>query len=80
MSGPRSSGSKYLYEPFDAAAARIESNERVNAERWAGLEQRLKTIEASLERLERRLWLALYGAVAVGLTRGIQALLDFTTN
>lgn len=80
MSGNRSSGSRYLYEPFDAAAARIETNERVNAERWTGLERRLTTIEASLERLERRLWLALYGVVAFVLTRGIQALLEFTTN
>lgn len=80
MSGHRSSGSRYLYEPFDAAAARIETNERVNAERWTGLERRLKMIEASLERLERRLWLAVYGVVAFGLTRGIQALLEFTSN
>lgn len=80
MTVRRSSGSRYLYEPFDATAAKVESNERVNAERWAALERRLKMIEASLERLERRLWLALYGAVAFGLTRGIQALLDFTSN
>lgn len=80
MSGHRSSGSRYLYEPFDAAAARIETNERVNAERWTGLERRLTTIEASLERLERRLWLAVYGVIAVVLTRGVQALLEFTTN
>mgnify|MGYP001825197072 FL=1 len=80
MSGLRSCGSRYLSEPFDAAAARIETNERVIAERWTGLERRLSTIEASLERLERRLWLAVYGVVAFGLTRGIQALLDFTTN
>lgn len=80
MSGHRGSGSRFLYEPFDAAAARIETNERVNAERWTGLERRLKMIEASLERLERRLWLAVYGVVAFGLTRGIQALLEFTSN
>lgn len=80
MNGRRSSGSRYLYEPFDAAAARIETNERVNAERWMALERRLTVIEASLERLERRLWLALYGVVAFVLTRGVQALLEFTTN
>lgn len=80
MSVHRGSGSRYLYEPFDAAAARIESNERVNEERWAGLERRLTTIEASLERLERRLWLAVYGVVAFVLMRGVQALLEFATN
>jgi hypothetical protein len=81
MSGHRGrGGSRYLYEPFDAAAARIETNERVNAERWAALEHRLNTIESTLERLERRLWLAVYGVIAFGLTRGIQSLLEFTSN
>jgi len=56
------SGSKYLYEPFDAASARIEAHERVTEERWQGLERRLQAIEAMLERLERRMWLAVYGA------------------
>ncbi len=61
----RSGGSRYLYEPFDAASARIEANERVIAERWQGLERRLQTIESTLERLERRLWLAVYGAAGM---------------
>ncbi len=61
----RRSGSKYLYEPFDAASARIEAHERVTEERWQGLERRLQAIEAMLERLERRMWLAVYGAAAM---------------
>lgn len=61
----RSGGSRYLYEPFDAANARIEANERVINERWRGLERRLQMIESTLERLERRLWLAVYGAAAM---------------
>jgi hypothetical protein len=47
-------GSRYLYDSFDAAAARIEANERVADERWTGLEYRLGQIEGSLERLEKR--------------------------
>ena len=39
-------GSRYLYDSFDAAAARIEANERVAEERWAGLEYRLGQIGA----------------------------------
>ncbi|MCP5074620.1 MAG: hypothetical protein GY947_15200 [Rhodobacteraceae bacterium] len=70
-----SGGSRYLYEPFEAAA-RLETHERVTDERWRSLERRLATIEAALERLEKRLWLAVYGVVAVVLARGIQALLD----
>lgn len=61
----RGGGSRYLYEPFDAANARIEANERVIAERWHGLERRLVMIENTLERLEKRLWLAVYGAAGM---------------
>lgn len=54
-------GSKFLYEPFDAAHARIDANERVFEERWNALEHTLDHIEKALDRLERRLWLAVYG-------------------
>ncbi len=64
MSKPRG-GSKYLYEPFDAASARIDAHERVTDERWIGLERRLTMIEKSLERLEKRMWLAVYGAASL---------------
>ena len=55
-------GSRFLYEPFDVASARIEVNERIAEERWAQLERRLNQIEVSLDRLEKRIWLAAYGA------------------
>ncbi|MCP5085888.1 MAG: hypothetical protein GY952_03655 [Rhodobacteraceae bacterium] len=64
-------GSRYLYEPFEAAA-RLETHERVTDERWRSLEKRLATIEAALERLEKRLWLAVYGVAAVVLARAAQ--------
>ena len=57
-------GSRYVYESFDAAAARIEANERVAEERWSGLEYRLGLIEATLERLEKRIWIGVYGVAA----------------
>lgn len=62
-------GSRYLYDSFDSAHARIEANERVAEERWSGLEYRLARIEDMLERLERRLWLAVYGVAAVVLAQ-----------
>ena len=70
MSGLRSrgSGSRFLYEPFDAATARIEAHERVTDERWAGLERRLSTIEKSLERLEKRIWLIVFGVAGFAIT------------
>lgn len=58
-------GSRYLYAPFEVAEARIETHERVNAERWIAFERRLESIERMLERQERRIWLAVYGAAAL---------------
>lgn len=69
------SGSRFLFDSFDAAQARIEANERVMAERWAALEFRLAQIDASLERLERRIWLGVYGVAAFLLAQGAEALI-----
>lgn len=71
----REGGSRFLYDSFDAAAARIEANERVAEERWSGLEYRLGQIEGALDRLEKRIWLGVYGVAAFLLTEGAQVLL-----
>lgn len=74
--GRRSSGgSRFLYDSFDPATARIEANERVAEERWAALDFRLAQIDAALERLERRLWLGVYGVAAFLLAQGAEALI-----
>jgi len=73
---PERSGSKFLYAPFEVANARIDANERVAQERWAALEYRLGKIEASQERVEKRLWLAVYGVVAVILAQGATSLMS----
>lgn len=69
-------GSRFLYDSFDAATARIEANERVSKLQFEALADRLVRIEAMIERLEKRLWLAVYGVVAVVLTQGVISLLD----
>lgn len=69
-------GSRFLYEPFNATAAKIETIEKVNEERWKALEHRLSVIEGMLERLERRLWLAVYGIAAFVLTRAVYSLIQ----
>ena len=74
---PKGGGSRFLYEPFDATAAKIETVEKVNEERWRGLERRLNGIEAMLERLERRLWLAVYGIAAFILSQAVISLIEF---
>lgn len=68
-------GSRFLYDSFDPATARIEANERVAEERWAALEYRLGQIDAVLERLEKRIWVGVYGVAAFLLTQMAQALI-----
>ncbi len=63
-------GSRFLYDGFDAAQARIEANERVAEERWAALEFRLGKIDEALDRLERRIWLGVYGVGGISCWRG----------
>jgi predicted lysophospholipase L1 biosynthesis ABC-type transport system permease subunit len=63
--GRGSSGSRFLYEPFDVASARIEVNERIAEERWQQLERRLQHMDTTLDRLEKRMWLAVYGAASL---------------
>lgn len=73
--GQKSTGSRFLYDSFDAAHARIEANERVAEERWNGLEYRLGQIETMLERLEKRIWLGVYGVATFLLAQGAEAVL-----
>ena len=66
-------GSRFIYDSFDLAQARIDAQERVEEERRAGLEYRLTKIEEELERLEKRLWLAVYGVASGVLVHGALA-------
>jgi predicted lysophospholipase L1 biosynthesis ABC-type transport system permease subunit len=73
--GGAGGGSRFLYDSFDAAHARIEANERVAEQRWSALEYRLGQIETTLERLEKRIWLGVYGVAAFLLAQGAEAVL-----
>jgi hypothetical protein len=72
-------GSRYLYDSFEAAQARIDAQERVFEARKEALEFRMVRLEAAVERLERRLWLAVYGVAAGVLLHGALALVQMTT-
>ena len=76
---PGESGSRFVYDSFDAAAARIEANERVAEERWTALEWRLGQIDAVLERLEKRIWLGGYGVAAFLLAQMAEAVIQAAT-
>lgn len=76
MAERKAGGSRYLYEPFEYAPAhKLEANERVMEERWKALEYRLGQIEVMLERLEKRVWLTIFGVSAAILSETVTGFL-----
>lgn len=70
MAEPRS------FEGFDCAPGlRLEAHERLSAVHLAGLTHRLERLEEEQERLEKRLWLAVYGIAAAILANAFQSIL-----
>ena len=71
MSDPR--------ETFECGPSlRIEAQERMSALQFAQLNTQLGKIEAMMERLERRLWLTVYGVVGVILAQAFEQILTAT--
>ncbi|MDF1708048.1 MAG: hypothetical protein P1U72_08130 [Paracoccaceae bacterium] len=79
MSDPRAAPrdvGRYGFEAFDCAPAlRLEAHERVSTLHFEGLNRRAEKLEALVEKLEKRLWLAVYGVVAVVLAQAFQSIL-----
>ena len=72
---PREPG-RYGFEAFDCAPAlRLEAHERVSTLQIDGLNRRAEKLETLVEKLEKRLWLAVYGVVAVILAQAFQSIL-----
>ncbi len=68
---------RFGFESFDCAPGlRLEAHERVAKLQFDGLNRRLDKIELLIERLERRLWLAVYGVVGVILAQAVQSILS----
>jgi len=62
--------------PFACAPGlKLEAHERLSAMQMQALNDRLERYELLLERMERRLWLTVYGVVGVILAQGVQGLL-----
>ncbi|MGR3837517.1 MAG: GTA head formation protein, RCAP_rcc01685 family [Cognatishimia sp.] len=68
---------RYGFEAFDCAPAlRLEAHERVAKLQFDSLNKRLDRIEELIERLDRRLWLTVYGVVGVILAQAFGSLLQ----
>lgn len=64
------------YEPFDCAPGlRLAAHERVTEVLHDNLNRRLDRLEKMMERLEKRLWLAVYGVAAAILSQAVQSFL-----
>ncbi len=64
------------FERFECAPGlRLQAHEKVSEIHHENLVSRLARIEAMMERLERRLWLGVYGVVAVILAQAVQSFL-----
>jgi len=69
-------GSRFLYEPLEYGPKEVrEAQEKVLQMQFEGIDMRLTRIEALMERLERRLWLAVYGVVAAVLVQAFQPIM-----
>ncbi|MWD28082.1 hypothetical protein E0K89_011395 [Aquicoccus sp. SCR17] len=70
-------GGRYGFESFDCAPAlRLEAHERVAQLQFEALEARLDRIELLMERLEKRLWLTVYGVAGMVLAQAAMRVLD----
>ena len=68
---------RYGFEQFDCAPAlRLEAHERVAKLHIDGLNRRLDKNEEMMERMEKRLWLTVYGVVGVILAQAFQGILN----
>ena len=70
-------GSKFIDRPFVWHEQRLEAQERIMALQFGQVVRRLERIESLIEGLEKRLWMTVYGVVAVILTQAVQSILQF---
>jgi hypothetical protein len=70
---------EHFAERFECAPGlKLQAHERVSQIYRENMIQRLERIEMMMERLERRLWLTVYGVVAVILAQAVQSFLVVT--
>lgn len=72
-----SDSTRIAYESFECGPAlRLEAHERVSRLQIDGLKTQLERQEQIIERLERRLWLTVYGIVGVILAQAFQSIIE----
>lgn len=74
---PEVEGSRFAAPPPGWHEHRFETQERIMALQFGQVEKRLERIEFLMGALEKRLWITVYGVVAVILTQAVQGILDY---
>jgi len=68
-----------IFERFDCAPGlRLQAHEQLAQLHYDTINRRLERLELMMERLEKRLWLTVYGVVAVILAQAFQSFLAVT--
>jgi hypothetical protein len=64
------------FDRFECAPGlRLQAHERVSEIHNANISRRLDRIDEMMERLEKRLWITVYGVVAMILAQALQSIL-----
>ena len=70
---------RYGFERFDCAPAlRLDAHEKLAQIQHDSQQRRMEQLADQIERLERRIWLTLYGVVGVILTQAIQKIISLS--
>lgn len=65
------------YEPFECAPGlRLAAHERVSQIHYENLNRRLDRLDEMIERLEKRMWLAVYGVAAAILAQALNSFIS----
>ncbi|MEM8556097.1 MAG: hypothetical protein AAGF71_14885 [Pseudomonadota bacterium] len=74
-----SGGSRFLFEPFQYGPKEFQAaHDKILQMKFDAVDVRLARMEGLMERMERRLWITVYGVVATILAQTVRALLTVT--
>lgn len=70
-------GSRFVEAPPAWQDHRFETQERIMALQFGQVEKRLERIEVLINALEKRLWVTVYGVVAIVLAQAVQSIIEY---
>lgn len=72
-------GSRFLFEPFQYGPEEFKAaQDKILEMKFDAVDVRLERIEVVMERMEKRLWLTVYGVVATILAQAVKTLITMS--